>query len=564
MKTAKSTVSVAGQVAPGPAGGDGAIRANRDRFVAFAFCDADILIELDRAQIVTFAAGATKALLTVEPAALVGRDIFELISEDQHKLLREILRMAETGSRIEPVLIRLRGEAGDTPPLSLSGFHLADMAGHYFLALRMGLPAPTPIPVTQGNRQTESGLFDAESFSEIAGGRVKAIQGSGESYRYSVFKLGGFSELRTRLDEERRAQLLSTIGESLRAGSLYGDSAGQLDDDRFGLIHADKTDVGRIQSEIERSARVADPQRQGIHIHAASVDLDCDGMSESDAVNALVYTIGRLGDDERPADIRSLSQGLTAMVTETAQEMASARAAVEQDRFDMVYQPIVEIDSSKIFYFEVLSRFSGSSTPKSPSDFFRFAEEVGIVRELDLACCRRAIETLSKAKRSARLSVNLSGDSLRDEGFVQSLMTLLNANQGLADRLFFDIKEKSIISDLPRVNRIIGELRRRGHKVCVDNFGAGASVLHYLRDIEVDMVKIDSRYIKDVVALSNGEAFLKAIAGLCEYLGIDTIASMVEHSESLEMVRQAGIRYAQGYYLGEPQADADLSRTKID
>jgi len=174
--------------------------------------------------------------------------------------------------------------------LALTGFHLPDAGGHYFLALRMGLPSPAPVPSAPTSRDADSGLFDKESFTEVAKSRLQAIDDSSKDYKYSVFQLGGLSELRARLDEERRIQLLATIGETLRADSLYGDTAGQIDDDRFGLVHGASTKLGIIKSRIEKSSRDADPKKEGVQIRSASVDLDTEGMSDDDALNALTAT----------------------------------------------------------------------------------------------------------------------------------------------------------------------------------------------------------------------------------------------------------------------------------
>lgn len=533
------------------------LRADRDRFVAFAFCDADILIELNHSQDIVFAAGATMALLGQPPETLIGKDIFELIPSNQHRGLREVVRMAEGGARIEPMMVRLKATDGETPPLALTGFHLPDAGGHYFLALRMGLPSPAPVPTAPTSRDTDSGLFDKESFTEVAKSRLKAIDDSSKDYKYSVFQLGGFSELRARLDEERRIQLLATIGETLRADSLYGDTAGQIDDDRFGLVHGASTKLGTIKSQIEKSSRDADPKKEGVQIRSASVDLDTEGLSDDDALNALTYTINHLGDGGSRSKIRTLSGGLTALVEETAQEMAEARIAVDSDTFEVLYQPIVDLDTMETRHYEVLARFGNRHPARSPSDFFQFVEEVGLIRDLDLACCRRAIRTLKETRSSTRLSVNLSNKSLCHEGFIDSLMALLRENTGLADRLYFDIKESSIVNDQIVAHRMIRELRDAGHKICIDDFGAGASVLHYLRSIEVDMVKIDSKYLADVLALKNGVVFLRSIAGLCDGLGITAIASMVENQSSIKTIRDTGIRYAQGYLFGKPTADIE-------
>lgn len=530
------------------------LRVERNRFAAFAFCDADILLELDSGLNIVFAAGATDALIGNKPDELVGKDILELIARDQRQMVSEFLRLSAGKGRVEPILVRLGEQSAQTPPLVFTGLQVPDMDGHFFFALRMGLPPPparaTTAPV---ERDPESGLMDSDSFAEEAARQLSAPGGAEAGHQYSVFRLEGINDLRARLDEERRAELMNTIGSALRARSVYGDQAGRIDDERFGLIHDPKFDVDEMQTHLADKAREADPEKQGVVVHTASVKLDTEGMSEDDTVKAFVYTVNHLGEDGEDAPtITTLSEGLTHMVDDTAKEMASARSALESGDFEIHYQPVVDLETGTPLMYEVLSRFGGGKYARSPADFFRFTEEVGIAHDLDLVCCRRAIATLTSTQKQARLSVNLAAQSLADPGFVEKLFALLDTAKHVADRLYFDIKESAITADTVLIKQVIQELRRRRHKVCIDDFAAAASALHYLRSLEIDFVKIDSKYLRESLETKNGGFFLKAIAGLCGDLGIVVIASMVEDRATAVQIQQCGICYGQGYYWGRP------------
>ena len=140
------------------------IRGERDRFVAFAFCSADILLELDARHVVTYAGGATMALTGRAPAMLLGASLFDLVAPNDHDLLRGVLERAANGLRIEQTGIRVLGPSGQIYPLTLGGYYLPDLGGHYFLSLRMeGAQAAPEIDL---GADTESGLPDAAAFSE--------------------------------------------------------------------------------------------------------------------------------------------------------------------------------------------------------------------------------------------------------------------------------------------------------------------------------------------------------------------------------------------------------------
>jgi EAL domain-containing protein (putative c-di-GMP-specific phosphodiesterase class I) len=119
----------------------------------------------------------------------------------------------------------------------------------------------------------------------------------------------------------------------------------------------------------------------------------------------------------------------------------------------------------------------------------------------------------------------------------------------------FEITESARIADLRSVRNVVHGLRQAGHKVCLDDFGAGASAFHYLRALDVDVVKIDGVYVRDALKSNKGAAFLKAMAALCNDLGTEVVAEMVEDNASVAFLRQCGVDYGQGYLFGRPSLD---------
>ena len=111
----------------------------------------------------------------------------------------------------------------------------------------------------------------------------------------------------------------------------------------------------------------------------------------------------------------------------------------------------------------------------------------------------------------------------------------------------FEITESARILDLEHANEVIQDLRKRGFHVCLDDFGAGEAAFDYLRELDVDFVKIDGKYVKDAASNSRDKAFLIAMSGLCHDLGITTIAEGIENEEILDFLRGCGITYGQGY-----------------
>jgi hypothetical protein len=139
-------------------------RSERDRFVAFAFCWADALFELNEDQEVTFVAGATEALMGCAAGELMGKNF----DQSDRTLTQQLINIAKKRGRIENATIRLVCNDKKSSPLSFAGYRLGDFGDHFFLALRSGATSSTSATGKNLSRDSESGLYTAETFSELA------------------------------------------------------------------------------------------------------------------------------------------------------------------------------------------------------------------------------------------------------------------------------------------------------------------------------------------------------------------------------------------------------------
>ena len=573
--------------APRAADPNAALRADRDRFVALAFAAADFLLELDAEQRVVFAAGATAPFVGLAPQALAGKSFLDLVATADRSMMREVLAQGARGKRMRNIVLRLQsvGEDGQpipSAPVALLGYRLPDMGGRYFLSLRAGGHEPRlgdedPVPLVTGG---DSGLPNPRSFAALAGERLGAagavaVDESGKPYNLTLMHFIGLNELRRRLNRDARAQLVAAIGGGLRAMAVNGDLAGQFDGESFGIIHPKDADVAAFERGIVEMSRRLDPQYVpavkktpskkatpavgGVSIIRAVVEMDVADMGQPEQVKALVhianrFTDGRIGDFK----ITSASAGLSAMIGETVHKLAEFRSVVSDADFAMAFQPIVALSDRKIHHYEVLARFPKFGDRLTPYEAITFAEQTGLICDFDLAMCSKALAWLEARRaegKSYPLAVNLSGSSIGMPSFVKALHKLLQRHDAVRRLVAFEITESARIGNLRGVNVIVKGLRAEGHKVCLDDFGAGASAFHYLRALDVDVVKIDGIYVRDAFKNSKGAAFLKAMASLCSDLGIATVAEMVEDESNLAFLKQCGVDYGQGWLFGKPSFD---------
>lgn len=534
------------------------VRGERDRFVAFAFCTADILLELDKNYQITYAGGATVALTGRASGGLVGTSVFDLVPASEQAVLRRLLGRAANGARLEQAGLHVLGTSGQALPLTLGGYYLPDLGGHYFLSLRMEESRPPVSMLRDAARDFETGLLSAAKFSEVGAARLREAMGRGESATLTVLDLNGLNELRERLNAESRTELMATLGNVLRESSLGGDTAATLGEELYGLLHESAFDVKGLELRIDQLVVSRDPEQRGVAIKAAAVNMGGSGLDGLDAARAFVHAVKRFEKLEgQNLSMDSMTVGLSQHVEETVRRIGSTRSVITARAFDVAFQPIVELESRRIHHFEALVRFRDGGEI-SPFQFVHFAEEVGMVCEFDIAMCRRVIGWLEQAYNAGMdyvIAVNLSGRSFASGEFVSELAGLLAKNNWVNGRLMFELTESANIEDLVQTNGLIQRLRKSGFRVCLDDFGAGESAFHYLRALDVDMVKIDGSYVRDASADSRDRFFLKSIAGLCADLRIHTIAEMIEQEKTIDVLRSCGVKFGQGYFFGRPSLD---------
>ncbi len=532
------------------------MKAERDRFVAFAFSAADAFLEIDADRAVRYAVGATIWLAGEDGRALLGRPFLDLVERRDRRLVRAALSTAERQGRFGPINVRF-SRSGDKPAqVALFGTYLpqdGEDGGRLFLALSAARLAVSAT-FEDADRDGASGLLNREAFADIAHEALRAGAEQGRDYAMTLLDLAGFEGWQNHLAGDG-PDFAGDLAAQLQAYSVDGASAGRIAGQVFAILHDDKLNVAEIEQSLSEQIHRADPEGHGVALTAATVTLLDRGLDEDDCAETLRYTLDRFCRSAGDFIVDTLDKGYRLMVNERRQRLAAFREIISQGRFDVVFQPIVELSTRFVHHYEALARFDGSDPESSPYPFISYAEEVGVIGDFDLAMCRKVIAKILEARDQGdiiSLAVNLSGRSLSDPDFVAQLHELLESCGTIREELLFEVTESSRIEDLQTTNKVLQGLRRLGHHVCLDDFGAGAAAFEYLRALDVDMVKIDGVYLREALASRNGKAFLRATATLCRDLNIQTVAEMVEDEAQARFLLEAGVRFGQGYLYGRP------------
>jgi EAL domain-containing protein (putative c-di-GMP-specific phosphodiesterase class I)/GGDEF domain-containing protein len=532
------------------------LRAERDRFVGFAFAAADALVELAGDHTIAYAAGAIQGLSGRAADALIGEQFLDLVTPDDRRVIQAVLDAASDSGRFGPVTVGLVHPGGEVKRLAISGTRLAGGGARTYLALSAIRLGPAPDAPSAEDRDPDTGLLNKDALANIATEAMKATGVQTDPYNMTFLELDGLGDLKARIGGDGADAFMSEITAHVQAHSVNGDSAGHIAGDKYGFVHEAGLDASALEVAFTERTRSADPAGKGVAVEVATVTLDGDSdVSEEDSAKALLYTINRFSDERGDFTISDLSDGYKLMLDDTVDRVASFKSTLANSEFDVAYQPIVYLGDRTVHHFEALVRLRDKSGGGSPFAFITFAEEVGVIGDFDLAMAHRVIAKIKQAKKNGdilKVAVNLSGRSLESPAFIDKLHRILQSCRDIRDQLMFEVTESAKITNLEQTNAVLQSLRRAGHHVCLDDFGAGAAAFQYLRALEVDYVKIDGVYVREALTTPNGKPFLRAMAGLCSEIGIQTVAEMVETEEEAKFLFEAKVQFGQGYLFGKP------------
>ena len=239
--------------------------------------------------------------------------------------------------------------------------------------------------------------------------------------------------------------------------------------------------------------------------------------------------------------------------------VGSIRSAIEGGRLVLYAQPIALVDGDADFsHYEILVRMLDSSGKAlSPSEFLPSAERYQLMQELDRWVVNKAIETLVEKGIDAtgkplHFAVNLSGQSLGNDQFLDFVRGELSRSAVSPDRLCFEITETVAVENLQKAQLFMKELKQIGCQFSLDDFGTGLSSFAYLKLFDVDKLKIDGSFIEDLATNEVSRSMVSAISEIARVMNIETVAEYVQDEATMEVLNELGIDWAQGYLVGEP------------
>lgn len=239
------------------------------------------------------------------------------------------------------------------------------------------------------------------------------------------------------------------------------------------------------------------------------------------------------------------------------------RRALEEEQFELYFQPKLNVKEGEVKRVEVLLRWRHPELGLvSPAEFIPIAESSGLIIPISEWIVRQVCALKQRWNNNKigieQMSINLSPSHLREEGLVQLIERSLKLFDLPRNVIDLEITESIIMNDIEAVVPVLEQMREIGCSISIDDFGTGYSSLSYLKSLPIEYLKIDRSFVKDMFDENDGGVIVNAIISLAHNLGLEVIAEGVEEEEQFDFLAKKGCEYIQGYYLSKPLAEDDF------
>ncbi|HEX9627489.1 MAG TPA: EAL domain-containing protein [Acidiferrobacterales bacterium] len=416
----------------------------------------------------------------------------------------------------------------------------------------------------QASHDALTGLPNRREFERQLQAAVESAHDDPRGHSMLYLDMDQFKVVNDTCGHRAGDELLREFAELLHGLVRDTDLVARLGGDEFGLLlkHCDLAQARQVAESVLKKIRAyrfiwgGRPLDVGASIGLVAIDGRSQDVSEVlAAADVACYAAKDAGRNRLHVylhDDSALRQRHGEM-----QWVARLGQALAENRFRLHSQPIVSVQTGAVHHHEILIRLldeQGRIVP--PNEFIPAAERYNLMPQIDRWVLEHTLAALkARGSRDAvvAIAINLSGQSLGDTEFLNTVIDILDASGVSPERMCFEITETAAIANLQRAARFISILSGMGCSFALDDFGSGLSSFAYLKNLKVDYLKIDGSFVKDIVTDAVDRAMVESIHHIGRALDIETIAEFVENPNVLNALRDIGVHYAQGYGIARPQ-----------
>ncbi len=552
----------------------GRLRRSEVRFRSMVQNSSDLLIVVDREGKTEFVSPAVERILGGSAAARTNRPVAGMIHPEDGEWTRALLdRLAASAGSVSGGEVRMRHADGRWRWVELVGTNLLTDADVRGIVLNCRDVTDRRSLEDQLRHQAFHDPLTGLANRPLLVDRIEhELEGrpmeSLATTAVLLLDLDDFKTVNDSLGHAAGDELLAAVAERVR-GTLRGrDTAARIGGDEFGILvrTGERSEVEAIAERI--LAAVREPIVLGEHNLTVAASM------------GIVFAEGRQSSaDEllRSADVamymaKARGKGRSVVFERSMHDAAVRRLRLKADleqgleagQFHLRYQPIVDLSTGATVGVEALLRWDHPAWEIGPTEFVPFAEETGMIVPLGHwvleEACRHAVALdATPAGRGLDVSVNVSAVQVAQPAFADEVERVLKASGLDASRLILELTESVLVERRGAAIDTLARLRGLGVRMAIDDFGTGYSSLSYLRELPIDILKIDIAFVAALDSGPEASALVRSITRLATNLGLRTVAEGIERPEQAGRLRALGADLGQGFHYARPLTASELA-----
>ena len=404
-------------------------------------------------------------------------------------------------------------------------------------------------------------LFNRRIFWDLLGYEIARAQRHGYPFTLLVIDLDNFKLVNDGFGHPVGDLYLQEFSDAVKRVLRLGDIFARYGGDEFALI-IPEADLAQGTAVAERVLQAIEQMEietpDGVRVRGtASIGLAAYPLHAEDPKDLFLFADNMMYKAKSGGKHRIGVPG-EEDIAEVFRDMTEMNVlvlnAVNERRVVPFFQPILDLGCDKIMGYEVLSRIASDGKYVPAQSFIEFAEKAGVIHRLDSQVMEQALETLGQSEFDGHIFINLSPRALVLSDFARTVRAVVGGSGIAPERIVFEITERDTVKNVGMLERFLNDLKFEGFKLAIDDFGSGFSSFHYLRRFSIDFLKLEGDFVVNMLESQKDHAFVQTIHALATELKIGVIAEHVENPSVLAELRRMGVGFAQGRYIGSPQA----------
>lgn len=524
----------------------------------------EVLLEVDQNGLVTFLNPAWEALTGYAAETTLHQPFANFLAQPKHKAYFETGRLEHIP--LTELQLELRAHDGKPVWMQMSTSLQRDDSGTVTGLISTLEDITETLHLQELQHQHEqdlyrltitdplTGVYNRRHFDELLENLLHMNLHKGHPLALMIVDIDGFKFINDTYGHPVGDEVLRTVSNSLRTNKHQVGAVARIAGDEFALLlqNVNETDAEKIGHMIHEDLnRIVIPLPVGQLTVQTSIGIaiaPLHGKMSQDLVRAADVALYHAKKSGRNR-VDTLTRERGEAIMDIFSQGFEVRNAIIAGLILPFMQPIVDLKTRKIFAYEVLTRMRRGDAFVPADDFIPIAEDLGLIREMDLFVIGQALKVIPK---NVHLFVNISLSSFYAPEFAQQLRDLLNSPMARGRSITLEFTERETVEMSKEFIELFDEIRAGSCNVALDDFGVGYSTYSYLRVLRPEFVKIDGSFVLKLKENQEDVKIVEQIRELAHIIGAHTIAEHIEDEETIALLVKMGVDYGQGYYFSKP------------